>query len=242
MRKVRILLVIFVAFCLVSAVSVYAAEDFVGDDEVKVNDNGYIMSWLILEPYIKDNVGAIVSTAKDYFEDQGGEANIMPREGDEVTIEITGTDHEWVRLNFVDLKDMGKIGATVGGNELDISGRMVDNAQDYLVTYLKWDADTTVTFTLSSDDGAESYLNGEQITYAAAEQDWAVGNAGNGKASVKGGKWNVLVVGAYETGGEWGISVQVDPIPDEVNTVGPVELFAVEPVDKLSTTWANIKE
>jgi hypothetical protein len=233
--------IIFAAFCIVSISNTYAAE-YVDDDDLKVDDNGYIMSWLILEPYIKDNIGATVSAGKDYFEDQGGEANIMPREGDVVTIAETGTEHEWVRLNFADLKDMGMISAAVGGNELDISGRMIDNAQDYLVTYLKWDDNATVTLTLSSDDGSESYLNGELITFKAADQDWSAGNGGSGQAKVEGGKWNVLVVGAYETGGEWGISVQVDPVPNEVDASGPDAIFAVDPATKLATTWGKIRQ
>lgn len=240
MKRLYVLLIALIAFWLVNVAGL-VADEFVDDDDPKVNDQGYIMSWLILEPYIKDNVGATVSTGKDYFEDQGGEANIMPREGDKVTITETGTDHQWVRLNFSDLKDMGKIPAAVGGNELDIAGRIIDNAQDYLVTYLKWDKDTEVTITLSSDDGSESYFNGELVTFKPADQDWSAGNGGSGQVSAKAGKWNVLVVGAYETGGEWGISVQVDPIPDEIDASGPDAMFAVDPAHKLATTWAGLK-
>ena len=76
----------------------------------------------------------------------------MPQEGDVVTIAETGSEHEWVRLNFADLKDMGQIPAAVGGNEFDIvewGGQAPTNTQEYMVTYLKWDADTKVKFTCS---------------------------------------------------------------------------------------------
>lgn len=240
MKKVYILFALFLAFCLIDIANLYAQE-YVKDDEPKVDDNGYIMSWLILEPYIKDNIGSPQSTIKDYFEDQGGEANIRPKEGDKVKIKETNSSHEWVRLNFADLKDMGLIGAAVGGNELDISGRMVDYAQDYLVTYIKYDKDTSITFTVGADDGGELYCNGELILQNGIDKDWAAGNCGSGKASVKGGKWNVIVVGCYETGGEWGISVQVNPIPDEVDSSGPDALFTVEPAFKLTATWGEVK-
>ncbi len=51
-----------------------------------------------------------------------------------------------------------------------------------------------------------------------------------------------MVAGCYEAAGEWGITVQVDNPPDEVNTVGPAELFAVEPAGKLPTMWGEIKK
>ena len=243
MRKIYVLFTILIVFCLVSIANIYAADcKYVKDDKVKVDKSGYIMSWLILDPYIKDNVGATVSTGKDYFDDQKGEANLKPKEGDKVKIALTKSEHVWTRLNFADLKEMAQIPAPVGGNEFDIvCWGGIDNAQEYLVTYLKWNSDTTVTFTLSSDDGSESYLNGKQITFKAADMDWAAGNGGSGKASVKGGNWNILVAGAYETGGEWGFSAQVDPVPDEVNNVGPAKLFAVEPVDKMPIKWGYIK-
>ena len=44
-----------------------------------------------------------------------------------------------------------------------------------------------------------------------------------------------------ETGGEWGISIQVDTVPDEVDNVGPMQLFAVDSLAKLATTWGEIK-
>jgi len=247
MRKLYVLFTVLIVFCLVSISNIYAIKPgdckYVKDDKIKVDKNGYIMSWLILDPYIKDNVGATVSTGKDYFEDQKGEANLKPKEGDKVKIALTKSEHVWTRLNFADLKDMGQITATVGGNEFDIAcWGGVDNAQEYLVTYLKWNSDNKVKFTLSSDDGSESYLNGKQVTFKAADQDWAAGNGGSGEASVKGDAWNILVVGAYETGGEWGISAQVDPVPNEVNNIGPTQLFAVEPAGKLATIWGEIKK
>ncbi len=202
------------------------------------------MSWLILDPYFQTNEGSTIAVAKDYFDDKGGEAKLKPKEGDKVKIAATKTEHVWTRLNFADLKEMGEIGSPVGGNEFDIlcwGGQGINNAQEYLVTYLLWKNDTKVTLTLSSDDSSESYFNGKQVTFKAADQDWAAGNGGTGTAEAKRGQWNVLVVGAYETGGEWGISVKVDPIPDEVDNKGPAALFAVDPANKLPNTWGNIK-
>lgn len=246
MRKLFVLLIF--TFCLVIAANTYAIKPgeckYVKDDKVKVNDQGYIMSWLILDPYFQTNEGSTIAVAKDYFEDKGGEANLKPKEGDKVKIKATGTEHVWTRLNFSDLKDMGQIPAPVGGNELDIvcwGGQGVNNAQEYLVTYLLWKKDNKVTITLGSDDSSESYFNGEQVTFKAADQDWAAGNGGSGTVDAKAGQWNILVVGAYETGGEWGISVQVNPVPDEVDNKGPAALFAVDPADKLPNTWGNIK-
>jgi hypothetical protein len=250
MRSMRVLFALFAAFCFVGVANVYAIDpgecEYIDDDDPQVDDNGYIMSWLILDPYISDTAApAAMSTVKDYFEDQGGEADIMPREGEEVTIAETKSDHVWTRLNFADLVDMKQLGAAVGGNEFDIlcwGGQGPTNTQEYMVTYLKWKSDTTATFTIGADDGAELYFNGEEVMSCPVDQDWGAANCGTGKASAKGGEWNVVVVGAYETGGEWGITVRVDPIPDEVNNIGPPELFAVEAMDKLPITWGKIKD
>jgi len=231
-------------FCLIGNFSLCVAE-YVDDDDPKVDDNGYIMSWLILDPYISDPVVSGPSCEKDYFEDQGGEANIKPKEGDVVKIAETGSEHEWVRLNFADLKDMGQIPAAVGGNEFDLQdwgGQGPSNAQEYMVTYLKWDNDATVKFTIGVDDASEAYFNRELIiSDPSSSQDWGAGNAGSAEVSVKGGEWNILVVGCYEAAGEWGITVQLDTIPDEVDTVGPASLFAVDYKGKLSTTWGSAK-
>ncbi len=245
MRKMCILFAILFVFCLVGSVNLCSAQ-YIDDDDPQVDDLGYIMSWLILDPFIGDPVGSAISCEKDYFEDQGGEANIMPREGDEVTIAETGTDHEWVRLNFADLKDMGQIPAAVGGNEFDIldwGGQAPSNAQEYMVTYLKWDSAGTVKFTIGVDDASEAYFNGEEIIRdPKASQNWGAGNSGNAEVKVEAGEWNVLVVGCYEAAGEWGITIQVDTIPDEVDSAGPEVLFAVEPMSKLATTWGMLKK
>jgi hypothetical protein len=246
MKKIYILVTFFMAFCFIGVANLCAADDYFTDDEVKVNDQGYIMSWLILDPFISDGILSGPACQKDYFDAQGGEANIMPREGDVVTIAETGTEHEWVRLNFFDLAAEGKIPAAVGGNEFDIQawgGQGPTNTQEYMVTYLKWDSDTKVKFTIGVDDASEAYFNGEKIIEDPnSSQNWAAGNSGSAEVDAKGGVWNVLVVGCYESGGEWGITVQVDPIPDAVNSSGPEELFPVEPVDKLPMTWGEIKE
>lgn len=247
MRKMYVLLTILAAFRFAGAVNLYAVEcEYIDDDDPQVTDQGYIMSWLILDPYINDGILSGPACQKDYFADQGGEANIMPKEGDEVTIGETKSKHVWARLNFADLVDMKQLGAAVGGNELDIicwGGQAPTNTQEYLVTYLKWENDTKAKFTVGVDDASEVYFNGEQIIYDPnSSQNWAAGNSGIAEVSAKGGEWNVLVVGCHESGGEWGITVQVDPIPDVVNNIGPPELFAVEPMEKLPVTWGKIKE
>ena len=251
MRRVYVLFTVFVAFCFVSAANLYGIDpgecEYIDDDDPQVDDNGYIMSWLILDPFISDTSQLSGDACKkDYFEDQGGETNIMPKEGDEVTIAETKSDHVWARLNFADLVDMKQLGAAVGGNEFDIlcwGGQAPTNTQEYMVTYLKWNADTTAKFTVGVDDATEVFFNGELIIeHPSNSQDWGAGNAGSAEVSAKAGEWNILVVGCYEAAGEWGITVQVDPIPDVINNIGPPELFAVEPMDKLPVTWGKIKE
>lgn len=246
MKNVCILFAVLIILCLVSSASIYAAEcEFIKDDKVKVNDQGYIMSWLILDPYIKGNAVTALAGPVDYFEDHGGEAKLKPKEGDKVKIKADGEVHIWKRLNFLDLKDMAQIGAAVGGNELDFlcwGGQGPTNTQTYLVNYLKWKKAGSVTFTVGADDGGILFFNGKKFIDSATDKDWAAGNCGSGDVDVSGGAWNILVVKCLETGGEWGISVQVDPVPDEVDNKGPASLFAVDPMAKLAVTWGGIKK
>jgi len=252
MRKICVLFTVLAVFCFVSATNLCAIDpgecEYIDDNDPQVNDQGYIMSWLILDPYISDTTQVAGPAAqKDYFDDQGGEANLKPKEGDVVKIADTKSEHVWARLNFADLVDpLKQIGAAVGGNELDIlcwGGQGPTNTQEYLVTYLKWNNDTKAKFTVGVDDASEVFFNGEKIIDDPnSSQNWAAGNSGSAEVSAKGGEWNILVVGCYETGGEWGITVQVDPVPDVVDNIGPPELFAVEPMHKLPITWGKIKE
>lgn len=242
MKKLCILFVLVVVFCLAVTNVLYAAEcKLVKDDKVKVDDNGYIMSWLILDPYIQSNITAATVGAKEFLEN---EADLKPKEGDKVKAESDGKEHVWIRLNFLDAKDMAQIPSAVGGNELDFAcwgGQGPTNCQTYLVTYLKWKSKTTAKFTVGADDGARVYFNGEKIVESQTDKDWGAGNCGSGEGSANGGDWNILVVLCEETGGEWGISVQVDNKPDEVDNQGPPSLFAVDIESKLSTTWGNLK-
>ena len=250
MRKMRVLFAVFTAFCFVSAANHGMGQDdceYIDDNDTQVNDQGYIMSWLFLDPFIEDGIGSDQAAGKDYFSDQGGEANLKPKEGDQVEVAETGSEHVWTRVNFLDLVDMGQLTAAVGGNELDIAcwgpRDSVNYKQEYLVAYLKWNSDTNAKFTVGVDDATEVFFNGELIVeHPSASQDWGAGNAGTAQVDAKAGEWNILVVGCYEAAGEWGITVQVDPIPDEVNNIGPDELFAVEPMHKLATTWGKTKQ
>jgi len=246
MKKFLFVFTAFIAFCFVNSSIIYAVKcEYVKEDEVKVDTNGYIMSWLFLDPYINDGKDAGIACNKDYFEDQGGEAKLKPKEGDKAKIKETESEHVWTRVNLLDLKEMGQITAAVGGNELDIicwGGQGPTNVQEYLVVYLKWKSDTTATFTVGVDDAVEVYFNGELIiSDPNSSQNWGDGNAGVAEVNATGGEWNVLVVGCYETGGEWGLTVRVDPIPDEVNNAGPASIFAVGSVSKLTTTWGKLK-
>ena len=242
MKKMCFIFAFLAIFCLTIASNLYAAKcEFVKDDKVKVNENGYIMSWLVLDPYINTGITTPLVGAKEFIKD---EKNLKPKEGNKVKIEDDKQEHTWMRLNFLDLKDMAQIPAAVGGNELDLvcwGGQGPSNCQTYLVTYLKWKSNTKVKFTASADDGARVYFNGEKIIESQTDKDWAAGNCGSGEASAKGGVWNILVVLCLETGGEWGISIQVDTVPDEVDNVGPMQLFAVDSLAKLATTWGEIK-
>jgi len=245
MRKI---LLILTALCLCAfLVNVQAAVDpdkFIDDDEPKIEDNGYIVSWLILDQPIRCNLGSTQSVVKDFFEDQDGEANLMPRPGD--TVKIDGEEYTWVRYNQEDMEEEGELNvmAVDTGNNLDLKdwgGQGCNNAAVYLVTYLLWKKSATVTFTIGSDDSSESYFNGEELHRFLADVNWAVNNAGEHEAKVEGGKWNIFILGVYERGGEWGFSVLPAPPPDEVDNTGPQQLFAVEADNKLSTTWGYIK-
>lgn len=190
-----------------------------------VNEMNYIVGWLVLGP-ITGTGGSTSAIGQDFIAEAGiakDEWHLAPK-GPKERVLVKGQDLEWTYTNFADLEEDGrirlatKVAKGVGGNELDHWG--VDNSTAYGVLYCLWKKDTSINIALGSDDSGAFGINGERLIYAQADRDWA---ADTDKASytVKGGKWNVLIWKCCETGGEWGISIKVEPPPDQVTIYRP---------------------
>jgi len=122
MRKIFFILttLCFCAFFLYQVVAFAAECKYVDKDKEKINKDGYLVSWLWLDPTIETNTTSVPAKNEDYFKDipnkkgKKGEANLMPFEGDKVKIAVDGKEHTWMRVNFLDMVATGEIRAAVG--------------------------------------------------------------------------------------------------------------------------------
>jgi hypothetical protein len=191
-----------------------------------ITDNNYIVGWLVLGP-ITGTGGSTSAVGVDYIADAKiakDEWHLAPKGPGEKAL-VKGIDLEWTYVNFADLEEDGritqqgpKVAKGVGGNELDFWG--VDNSTAYGILYCLWKKDTSINIALGSDDAAAFGINGERLIYAPVDRNWAP-DTDKASYSVKGGKWNVLIWKCCETGGEWGISIKVEPPPDQVTIYRP---------------------
>ena len=170
-----------------------------------ISENGYLTRGLVLGPL--RNASDI---NQDYLASIGGEANVIPREGD--TFEHEDDVLTWQAYNF----GTGGIFDQMFGD--------VDDATVYATIYLKFDEVETVDLLVYHDDAAGVWLNGENI--------WThPGCCGPDEIQVTVKKgWNRMLVKVCEHGGAWGMSVRfpnVRPIdislnPDVIKILGDV--------------------
>jgi hypothetical protein len=196
--------------------SVHGASPYVLDDEPKVTNDGFIASWLMLDPPIETGLSADSAVQGDFVD---GERRLLPSPGDLATVTEDDQTHVWTRVNFEDLVDMRR--AERPGNNLSLDGWPDwDLSSQYLAVYLKWEVSQSVSFRFGSDDSSESYFNGHPLHSSAEINAWWDGNAGSAVVPVVGGKWNVLIMATHDHTLRWAFSVNVDPAPEEVDTTG----------------------
>ena len=195
-----------------------------------IKANGYIMEWLLLGP-ITDAGSAAISTNVDWLADCGGEANVLPSQGDEV--ELAGKKYRWRRYQIL----------KVGGNELDPLGNF-DYAVAYLAIYIKFAPSRRVEFLFGSDAGFAAWVNGREIARLARNRTNWVQDSHSGQTQVKGGRWYFLLVKATENEHEWGISVKTTEEIADFTFSSPwskIRPYAVAPRN-VATKWASIKK
>jgi hypothetical protein len=191
---------------------------YILDDLPTVTDDGLIASWLMLHEPIRTGLSSVPAMMADLID---GERVLLPSANDVAPVLVGGGTHVWTRVNFVDMVDMGMLASFPSGNILNVPAwGGADNSTQYLVTYLRWDVSQSVTFRFGSDDASESYFNANRLHHFPTDGGWSHGNAGSETVQVVGGEWNVLTVGAHESGGSWSLSASVDPRPDSVDNTG----------------------
>jgi len=211
---------------------------------------GAIVEWLVLDPPIMTGDGSDVAANTDYLKDiyPEGEAFVVPKDGE--TFDSPGAQNKgdtitWRVVNFLDL---GADGITdngawpASGNCFDWKDwgarDSVNNFVEYAIAWARWDKAAEVTFYLGVDDSGVIYADGEQVLKAPnASQNWGA-DQHNGKIELPANKWVHLVTKIGENGGECGFTLRTEPIAVDVTTEA---ILAVEPHEKLSTLWGNIK-
>ncbi|MBT7099970.1 hypothetical protein HN937_21520, partial [Candidatus Poribacteria bacterium] len=209
--------------------SVPGDSPFVLDDEPKVNDAGYIVSWLHLDEPIQTGVGAVQALTRDTV---GPETLLLPTEGGAAPMGVDLLTRTWQRINFDDVAEMQGNPPNPHYRLGSLMWRHRDWSSDFLVTYLRWDTTGVVDFSFIADNTGEAYFNGNRLYWSPS------GNTAS--ARVVTGEWNALVVGTHESSAWWYLYAHADPRPDAVDNTGqyahlidlgsPVELAAPQRV------------
>jgi hypothetical protein len=168
-----------------------------------ISENGYLTRGLVLGP-LKNTGWHSDAITQDFLISIGGEAKVIPREGD--TFEREGDVLTWQAYNF----GAGTIFDQMFGN--------IDLATVYVAVYLKFDEAGIVEIDLWFDDAGAVWLNGKNVLLYPDNIH---------EVTVKKG-WNRMLVKVCEGPGAWGMSVRFPntrPIdislnPDVLKTIG----------------------
>lgn len=151
------------------------------------------------------------------------------REGDKVG------DYEWT---YGKLANDGDINVVV--NQVGLEAGALDDITSYALIILKTrKVQNSVDMGVSSDDSVKVWLNGETVHTNARNRGRGDANSfqDNLKVDLKKGN-NLFMIKVSERGGGWGMHFGVGGDYD-VSDVD--DAFPVEPADKLTTQWAQIK-
>jgi hypothetical protein len=220
--------------------SVHGGTPFVLHEHTRVNDAGYIVSWLHLTAPIMTDVDALTALTRDTI---GPETVVLATEGSAVPMGVDGAARAWSRINFDDMATMAGVPPIPYYLLDNIAWRYHELSSDFLVTYLRWDTSGVVDFSFVADDAGEAYLNGNRL-YWSPSGDTA-------SARVVAGEWNVLVAGTHESFGGWRFYAHANPVPDAIDNTGqyahlvdlgtPVEFVAPQRVSPGSVFPASVR-
>ena len=178
-----------------------------------ISENGYLTRGLVLGP-LRNTGNASDAITQDFLSSIGGEANVIPREGD--TFEHESDILTWHAYNF-----------GIGGIFDQMFGD-VDNSTVYVAAYLKFDEAVAVDLWVGSDDSIAVWFNGKNVWTNPVNRGWNP-DEDQFQLNVKQG-WNRILVKVCESGGGWGMSLRfpnVKPIdislnPDVIKTTGDI--------------------
>ncbi|MBT3265638.1 hypothetical protein HN371_00720 [Candidatus Poribacteria bacterium] len=220
--------------------SVPGDSPFVLDDEPKVNDAGYIVSWLHLDEPIQTSVGAVQALTRDTI---GPESVVLATEGGLAPMGVDLLTRTWQRINFDDVTEMQGLPPIPHERLQNLMWRHRDLSSDFLVTYVRWETSGVVDFSFVADDTGEAYFNGNRLYWSPS------GNTAS--ARVVAGEWNVLVAGTHESHGGWRFYAHADPAPNAVDDTGqyahlidlgsPVELVSPQRVAPTSMFPVSVR-
>jgi hypothetical protein len=231
---------------------------FMNDEDI-TTDHGtlekgtHIMSWLVLDPPIVGEGGPAANfkgndVLKKHW--RAGEEEVTkdpknwPIAGEKLSGSsgIASDGSWWIPINFQDLVEAGQGALFASGNQFDWlewGGGGLNQFIEYLFCLVKWDKGGTVTFKVGSDDPETTWVNGKIVTEALADRNWP-GSIDTGEIKVPAGEWVAILGKVGENGGECGYTLMVDPPPDD-HTLDTEKALAVNPGNKLPTSWGAIK-
>lgn len=237
-------------------------EEELTTDHGKLEKGKYLMSWLVLDPPIclDPGMGGAASISRDLYKEVFGtpekEVTADPKKwpyaglrGKAITTANKSpacADYvQFIPINFHDVMDANNPHLFSSGNQFDWiewGNRGSDDFHQYMFSLVKWNQNTTVEITVWSDDPEQTWVNGEKVCEGLINRNWgdSVQPTDTGQFEAKAGEWVAILVEVGERGGEIGVTVKLDPPPDDC-TLDTQSAMAVTPAGKLTTTWGFLK-
>jgi hypothetical protein len=140
----------FAVFAAVVGLAVCASPASPGQGKTGLNDEGFILTWLLLAPIpLEENQSGADALNKEHLK---GEAKLTPRAGDKVKVgnkELAWKEYR-AKEYFFDFNDF--------------LGKETEDSVGYAVCYVHADAELkNVILRTGSDDQAKVYLNGKEV-------------------------------------------------------------------------------
>jgi len=152
------------------------------------------------------------------------------REGD-----VVG-DYEWTTGTLPADGNINAMLITIGMVQ---NGDLNDISSYALIVLRTNKAQPNVDMGVSSDDSIKVWANGEEVHKNAVNRGRGAAGAYQDRFKINLEKGNnLLMIKVSERGGGWGMYVGV---AGDYDTVGIDAILPVEPADKLTTQWAQIK-
>jgi pimeloyl-ACP methyl ester carboxylesterase len=170
----------------------------------------FLQNWLVLGSIPINSMDEI---DKDFLAESGGEASLMPVEGQ--VIKVSGSEMKWAPVKCKETVDLQKF----------FQGSKTEDVIAYAYTTINRKEAGKVYLTLGSDDGVKVWLNGKMVHRVVMlraltlDEDGLVLEMNAGE--------NRLLLKIQQGKGGWGFAVRMIENPNELNIITGTMIFSL---------------